>query len=182
MLLSCFSIYRPKLATNNAIMFPLAKCKCVNLGALYSTFTYFCCQSFVFPAFQIYNQTTEEEEVGKDWRTITFRQDHAIHLKRTHIVYTWAWEQTEENASMLFVMSAMRNVQKHIRDLGVASSVKMSWSSLVAMSYAICRFVLTCGGVPGIIWEVHSGLIVQKVVPSVRGRLMCGISEWGCFV
>jgi hypothetical protein len=45
------------------------------------------------------------------------------------------------------------------------------------MSYAICRYVPTCGGVPGIIWEVHSGLIVQKVVLSVRGCLVWGISE-----
>ena len=42
----------------------------------------FCRQSFVFPSFQFYTQTTEEEDVGKDWRTITFRQDHAIHLKK----------------------------------------------------------------------------------------------------
>jgi len=32
--------------------------------------------------------------------------------------------------------------------------------------------VLTCGGVPRSIWEVHSGLIVQGVVLSVRGCLM----------
>ena len=43
---------------------------------------FFCWQSFVFPSFQFYTQTTEEEDVGKDWRTITFRQDHAIHLKK----------------------------------------------------------------------------------------------------
>ena len=97
-------------------------------------------------------------------------------------MYSCAGEQTEENANMLFVMSAMRNVQKHRRDHGGVSSGKMNWSSLVTMSYAICRYVLTCGGVPGIIWEVHSGLIVQKVVLSVRGCLMLGISEWGCFV
>lgn len=97
-------------------------------------------------------------------------------------MYSCACEQTEENANMLFVMSAMRNVQKHRRDHGGVSSGKMNWSSLVTMSYAICRYVLTCGGVPGIIWEVHSGLIVQKVVLSVRGCLMLGISEWGCFV
>ena len=42
----------------------------------------FCRQSFVFPSFQFYTQTTEEEDVGKDWRTITFRQDQAIHLKK----------------------------------------------------------------------------------------------------
>ena len=92
-------------------------------------------------------------------------------------MYSCACEQTEENVNMLFVMSAMRNVQKHRRDLRVASSVKMSWSSLVTMSYAICRFVLTCGDVPGIIWEVRSGLIVRKVVLSVRGCLMWGI-KW----
>jgi hypothetical protein len=74
----------------------------------------------------------------------------------------------------------MRNVQKHRRDRGGESSGKMNWSSLVTMSYAICRYVLTCGGVPGIIWEVHSGLIIQKVVLSVRGCLMWGISEWSC--
>jgi len=97
-------------------------------------------------------------------------------------VYSCACEQTEENANMLFAMSAMRNVQKHRRDRGGESSGKMNWSSLVTMSYAICRYVPTCGGVPGIIWEVHSGLIVRKVVLSVRGCLMWGISEWGCFV
>jgi hypothetical protein len=43
----------------------------------------FCWQSFVFPSFQFYTQTTEEDDVGKHWRTITFRQDHAIHLKNT---------------------------------------------------------------------------------------------------
>ena len=58
----------------------------------------------------------------------------------------------------------------------------MNWSSLVTMSHAICRYVLTCGGVPRIIWEVHSGLIVRRVVLSVRGCLLWGISEWGCFV
>ena len=45
------------------------------------------------------------------------------------------------------------------------------------MNYAICRYVLTSGGVLRIIWEVHIGLIVQKVVLSVRGCLMWGISE-----
>ena len=93
-----------------------------------------------------------------------------------------AYEQTEENANMLFVMSAMRNVQKHRRDHVGVSSGKMNWSSLVTMSYAICRYVLTCGGVPRIIWEDHSGLIVLRVVLSVRGCLMWGISEWDCFV
>jgi hypothetical protein len=102
--------------------------------------------------------------------------------KRTLTVYSCAWEQTEENTNMLFVMSDMRNVQKHIRDHGGVFSVTMNWSRLVTMSYVICRYVLTCGGVPGNIWEVHSGLIVQKVVLSVRGCLMWGISEWGCFV
>jgi len=97
-------------------------------------------------------------------------------------VYSCACEQTEENANMLFAMSAMRNVQKHRRDRGGESSGKMNRSSLVTMSYAICRYVPTCGGVPGIIWEVHSGLIVQKVVLSVRGCLMWGTSEWGNFV
>jgi hypothetical protein len=95
-------------------------------------------------------------------------------------VSSCACEQTEENANMLFAMSAMRNVQKHRRDHVGVSSGKMNWSSLVTMSYAICRYVLTCGGVPRITWEVHSGLIVRKVVPSVRGCLTWGISEWGC--
>ena len=102
--------------------------------------------------------------------------------KRTLTVYSCACEQTEENANMLFVMSAMRSVQKHRRDHGVVSSVKMNWRSLVTMNYAICRYVLTSGGVLRIIWEVHIGLIVQKVVLSVRGCLMWGISEWGCFL
>ena len=102
--------------------------------------------------------------------------------KRTLTVYSCAWEQTEENANMLFVMSAMRNVQKHRRDHGVVSSVKMNWWSLVTMNYAICRYVLTSGGVLRIIWEVQIGLIIQKVVLSVRGCLMWGISEWGSFL
>jgi hypothetical protein len=34
-------------------------------------------------------------------------------------------EQTEENANMLFVMSAMRNIQKPRRDYGVVSKEKM---------------------------------------------------------
>ena len=97
-------------------------------------------------------------------------------------MYLCAWEQTEESANMLLVMSAMRNVQKHRRDHGVVSSAKMNWSSLAIMSYTICRYVLTCGGVPGIISEVNSGLITWKVVLSMRGCLMWGISEWGCFV
>ena len=93
-------------------------------------------------------------------------------------MYSCACEQTEENGNMLFVVSAMRNIQKLRRDLGVASSVRMNWWSLVTMSYAICNYVLTCRGAPGIIWEVHSCLNVRKVVPSVRGCLMWGISEW----
>jgi hypothetical protein len=115
-------------------------------------------------------------------------EDHHIQtgpfnsIKRTLTVYSCAWEQTEHNANKLFVMSAMRNVQKHRRDHRVLSSAKRIWSSLVTMSYAICRYVLTCGGVPGIIWEVHSGFIIQRVVLSMRGCLMWGIREWGCFV
>lgn len=97
-------------------------------------------------------------------------------------MYSCACEQIEENANMLFVISAMRNIQKHRRDHGGVYSGKMNWSSLVTMSYAICRYVLICGGVPRIIWEDHSGLIVKMVVLSVRGCLMWGISEWGCFV
>ena len=92
--------------------------------------------------------------------------------KRTLTVYSCACKQTEENDNMLFVMSAMRNIQKHRRDHGVVFSVTMNWSSLVTMSYVICRFVLTCGGVPRITWEVHSGLIIRKVVLSVRGCLI----------
>ena len=97
-------------------------------------------------------------------------------------MYSCACEQTEENAKMLFVMSAMRYIQKHRRDHKGVSSGKMNWSSLVTMSCVICRYVLKCGGEPGIIWEVHRGLIIWKVVLSVRGCLMWGISEWGCFV
>jgi hypothetical protein len=41
-------------------------------------------------------------------------------------VYSCAGKQTEENANMLFVMSAMRNVQKHRRDHGGVSSGKMN--------------------------------------------------------
>ena len=74
------------------------------------------------------------------------------------------------------------NFQKHRRDHGGVSSGKMNWSSLVTMSCVTCRYVLKCGGEPGIIWEVHSGLIIWKVVLSVRGCLMWGISAWGCFV
>ena len=97
-------------------------------------------------------------------------------------MYSCACEQTEENAKMLIVMNAMRYIQKHRRDHKGVSSGKMNWSSLVTMSCVICRYVLKCGGEPGIIWEVHRGLIIWKVVLSVRGCLMCGISEWGCFV
>jgi len=57
-------------------------------------------------------------------------------------------------------MSVMRNIQKHRRDHGGVSSGKPNQSSLVTMSSAICRYVPTCGGVPGNIWEVNSGLIV----------------------
>jgi hypothetical protein len=39
----------------------------------------------------------------------------------------------------------------------------------VLSSWAICRSVLTSGGVQKIIWEVHSGLNVPQVVLSVRG-------------
>ena len=35
-----------------------------------------------FPHISILYQPIEGEDVGKDWRTITFRQDHAIHLKK----------------------------------------------------------------------------------------------------
>jgi hypothetical protein len=83
---------------------------------------------------------------------------------------------------MLFVMSAIRNIQKHRRHNAVVFSVMMIWSSLVAMNYAIYRYVLMWGGVQGIIWEVHSALITQRVVLSVKGCLMWRICEWGRFV
>ena len=79
----------------------------------------------------------------------------------------------EENVNMLFVMSDMLSIQ-NLRTDHVVVSYR---SSLVSMSYATCRFVLTCGGVPQIIWEVHSGLIGGKVVLSVRGCLIREISE-----
>ena len=90
-----------------------------------------------------------------------------FNYKRTLTVYSCASEKTEENVNMLFVMSAMRNIKKHIM-----FSAMMISSSLVTMSYTVCRYVLTCGSVPGIIWEVHSGLIVRRVELSVRGCLM----------
>ena len=127
-------------------------------------------------------QPIEGEDVGKDWRTITFRQDNAIHWKKnSYFVFMCLQANRGEcqNAVCHECHEIHSKAQK--RSQGVSSG-KMNWSSLVTMSYAICRFVLTCGGVPGIIWEIHSGLIVWKVVPSVRGCLMWGISEWGCFV
>ena len=40
------------------------------------------------PLISIFYQPIEGGDVGKDWRTITFRQDHAIHLKKSsHCVF-----------------------------------------------------------------------------------------------
>ncbi len=36
-------------------------------------------------------QPIEGEDVGKDWRTITFRQDHAIHLKKNSYCVFMCW-------------------------------------------------------------------------------------------
>jgi hypothetical protein len=127
-------------------MFPLAKGKCVSLDALYSTFTYFCFQSFVFPAFQIYNQTTEEEDVGKDWRTITFRQDHAIHLKKkSYCVFICLRANRGECQHAVCHVCHEKRSKAHKRSQGCI----LNEDELIIMSYAICRFVLTCGGVPG---------------------------------
>ena len=143
---------------------------------------YFCWQSSVSPSFQFYTSQERGKMSGKIGEPSHSDRTMQLNWKRTLTVSSCAYEQTEENANMLFVMSVMRNIQKHRRDHGGVSSGKMNWSSLVTMSYAICRYVLTCGGVPRIIWEDHSGLIVLRVVLSVRGCLMWGISEWGCFV
>ena len=62
----------------------------------------------------------------KDWRTITFRPDHAIQLKKNNHFVSFVKEQTEENANILFVMNAMRNIQMPRRDQEVVFSVKMS--------------------------------------------------------
>jgi hypothetical protein len=43
---------------------------------------YFCWQSLIFPSFQFHTLKTDKEDVRKDWRTIAFRQDHAIQLKK----------------------------------------------------------------------------------------------------
>ena len=102
--------------------------------------------------------------------------------KRTTILFSFVKEQTEENANMLFVMNAMRNIQKPRRDQEVVFSVNMSWSRLVIMSYAIYSYVLMSGGVPEITWVVPSGLIVPWVVLSVRGCLLWVISNWGHFM
>ncbi len=69
-------------------------------------------------------QLKQEEYVGKDWRTITFRWDHAIQLKK-NILFSFVKEQLEENANILFVMNAMRNIQKPRNEQEVVS-VKMS--------------------------------------------------------
>ena len=68
------------------------------------------------------------EYMGKDWRTITFRQDHSIQLKKNaYCVYSFAKEQTFwENAKMQFVRNAMRNIQKPRRDQEVVFQVKRS--------------------------------------------------------
>ena len=102
--------------------------------------------------------------------------------KRTTILFSFVKELTEENANMMFVMNAMRNIQKPRRDQEVVLSVKMSWCRLVIMSYAIYSYVLMCGGVPEITWEVPSGQNVPWGVLSVRGCLLWVISNWGHFV
>ena len=102
--------------------------------------------------------------------------------KRTTILFSFVKEQTEENANMLFVMNAMRNIQKPWRDQGVVFSVKMSWCRLVIMCYTICSYVLMCGGVLEITWEVPSGQNVLWGVLSVRGCLQLVRSNWGHFM
>ncbi len=60
--------------------------------------------------------------------------------------------------------------------------VKMSWSSLVIMTYEIYSYVLMSGGVLEITWAANSGQNVPWVVLSVRGCLLWGNSEWECLV
>ena len=109
-------------------------------------------------------------------------QTMQFNWKRTTILFSFVKEQTEENANMLFVTNAMRNIQKPRRDQEVVFSVKMSWSRLVIMSYAIYSYVLMSGGEPEITWEVPRCQNVPLVVLSVRGCLLWVISNWGHFV
>ena len=85
------------------------------------------CQTFLSIPVMHKIQVIGEEYMGKDWRTITFRRDHSIQLKKYLIVYSFAREQTfQENANMQFVMNAMRNIQKPRRDQEVVFRVKGS--------------------------------------------------------
>ena len=102
--------------------------------------------------------------------------------KRPTILFSFVKEQTEENANMLFVMNFIMNIQKPRRDQEVVFSVKMSWSRLVIMSYAIYSYVLMYSDVPEITWEVPSGQKVPWVVLSVRGCLLWGIHNGGHFM
>jgi len=59
-----------------------------------------------------------------DLRTITFRQDHAIKLKKNSYYVFMCLRQTEENTSMLFVMSAMRNIKSTETIMGLCPKQK----------------------------------------------------------
>ena len=93
-------------------------------------------KTFIYDCFFINILPRQEEYVGKDWRTITFRPDHAIQLKKNNY-FVFICQQTEENANMLLVTNAMRNIRKPRRDQEVVFSVNMSWCRLVITSYAI---------------------------------------------
>ena len=62
--------------------------------------------------------------------------------KRITILFSYVKEPTEENANMLFVTNAMRNIQKPRREQEVVLSVKMSWCRLVIMNTT--QFTVMC--------------------------------------
>ena len=109
-------------------------------------------------------------------------QTMQFNWKRTTILYLCVKEQTEVNANMMFVMNAMRNIQKLRRDQEMVFRVNISWSSHFIMSYVIYSYVLMSGGVLEITWEISSGQNVPWVVLSVRECLLWGNSEWECLV
>ena len=124
---------------------------------------------FYLSLFCIKRQAIAKEYMGKDFRTSHLDRIILFNWKRTLIVYSFAKEQTfQENANMQFVRNAMRNIQKPRRDQEVVFQVKRSWWCLVIMSYAICSYVLTFGGVPKIILNKISGQSVSRAVLSVR--------------
>ena len=143
---------------------------------------FFCWQSFVFPSFQFYTQTTEEEDVGKDWRTITFRQDHAIHLKKnSYCVFMCLRANRGEcqHAVCHECHEKRSKAQKRSRGCVLSEDELMESCHHELRNLQICADMWWCTKDH---LEVHIGLIIRKVVLSVRGCLMWGISEWGCFL